>query len=267
MLQMNLTKADDSETYRQVRACLIRRTSAGQMRHHLAIIILIAGMASGCATTPAPFTMTCAAMKMAQLTSPGKQFDIRQFSVTSPVDNKRWCLGPTGGGKFVLYTHPLMGRYIAKPERNMAANTFAMVAMMLKHEVSIFENTIALEAFIEEWISNGFSAQVTNGEMAVSSRRDDRFTLLQLDVSPAQTIDALCVRYEYKMEERYNPISEGIPLIIHDYGRICQHPTDPESIVVAAFSERYPIGNQLDPALFEQLRANTAEAFLKSLRF
>ena len=69
------------------------------------------------------------------------------------------------------------------------------------------------------------------------------------------------------MEERDNPITDRIPLIIHDYGRICQHPTNLENIVVAALSERYPIGAQLDPALFEQLRKNAAEVFLDSLRF
>lgn len=237
------------------------------MRHHLAIIILITGMASGCATTPTPFTMTCAAMKAAQLTSPGERFNLRQFSVTAPANGERWCLGPTGGGKLILFTHPLMGQYIPKPERQMAANTFALAAMTLKHEASTFETIGALADFAQNWISNGFSVQATNGEIAVSSRRDDRFSLVEIDVSPDQTGDALCVRYEYKMEERDNPITEGIPLIIHDYGRICQHPTDLQNIVVVALSERYPIGAQLDPELFEQLRVNTAEAFFGSLHF
>lgn len=237
------------------------------MRYGCAAMVLIAGVLGGCATTAPPRSMTCEALKMQPVTNPGQRVELQQFSIQMPADAARWCLGSSAPGFLALYTHPLMGRHIESPERRMAFNTMAMIVIVLKHGEPALENVEALRHFVEDWIGTGFGVESTGGELEVDHRRQARFEVRQFDVRSDPDPQAACVRYDYEMLERDNPRTDGLPLTLRDHGRICVHPKDRSRIVLASFSERYPQGGQIDPALFPMLEQSVAEPFIDSLRF
>ena len=155
-------------------------------RLHAVMVLMTAGIfaVSGCATTPDPMTMTCSTVGASQLTSPGKRIDLIHFSVQLPDDAERWCISGSGTGQLVLYTHPLMGQYIEKPERHMAFSTLALTAMEIDHGSGQFENTVALQDFMEAWIDRGFGVDATRAGIKVMRSRVQRFTVNRSNVTP-----------------------------------------------------------------------------------
>jgi len=224
---------------------------------------------SGCATTPAPgpVTMTCSAMGLPQLTSPGKRIDLNHFSARLPDNVERWCVTSTATGPLVLYTHPLMGQYIEKPDSPMALNSVALIAMELDHGSAQFETTVALQKFVEKWIDRGFGSEGKGADIKVMHRRAQSITVKRFSVTPEPRPQAHCVRFEYQMEERDNALAPNTTLILDAYGLVCQHPRIPSNIVVMSLAEQYAKGNQVDPGLFPQLQPDAALTFFDSLKF
>jgi hypothetical protein len=149
----------------------------------------------------------------------------------------------------------------------MALNTVALEAMELDHGSNQFETSIVLHDFVEDWIDRGFGAEGEGTNIKVMRSRVQRFTVKRLNVTPDPRPQALCVRYEYQMEERDNPQAPNKTLILDEYGLVCQHPSIPSSIVVMTISERYPEGSQIDPGLLPKLKRDTAQTFFGSLQF
>ena len=225
---------------------------------------------SGCATTPAPGApgiITCLAFGSSQLTSPGKRIDLNHFSAQLPDDAERWCIGGTGTSLLAIYTHPLLGQYVEKPDSRMAINVVTLMAMELAHGSAQFETTIALQNFVEEWIDQGFGVEATGADMKVMHRRVQDFTVKRANVTPEPRPQAHCVRFEYQMEERGNPLAPSTTLIQDVYGLVCQHPRIPSNIVVMSLAEQYAEGNQINPGLFPQLQRDAALTFFDSLKF
>ncbi len=234
------------------------------MRHFLPVILLASALLVGCAG-PGPFTMTCSALGRPAVAQPGQQIDLGDFSVAAPK-GEGWCFAEgLQGAAFAM--HPLMGQYIEKPERSMAFNTVAMAAVKLRHGGADLENTDELQQFVEEWIKRGFGLKGSQSEPIVGDQKITRVTLVRSMIRPRPSSDAVCVGYDFVMEERDNPHAPDIVLIVTDHGVICQHPNAPDYLVWMSLSERYERGNQIDPSLFQKLKSQEAGPFFESLKF
>jgi hypothetical protein len=237
-------------------------------RLHAVMVLVTAGIfaVSGCATTPDPITgtdirkqyvkkmmirATCSMLGSSRLARGGHRIDLRHFSVQLPDDGTRWCVRRSDRGKLILNTHPLMGRLMAKPERRMAVNMLELTAMEIDHGGAQFESTMALQNFVKPWIDRGTQS----------------ITVKRSKVTPDPRQQAHCVRYEYQLEERDNPLAPNTTRIEHAYGLVCQHPQIPSNFVMMALSEQYQEGNQIDAGLFLQLKRYAAKPFFDSLEF
>ena len=142
-----------------------------------------------------------------------------------------------------------------------------MAAFKIRHGGPGLENTDELQKFVEEWIKSGFGWLASDSEMIVDAISRPRLTLVRSKVRPEPSSDADCVRYEYVMEERDNPHVPDIVLILTDHGVICHHPNAPDYLVMMSLNERYELGEQIDPNLFQKLKSQEAEPFFESLEF
>jgi len=238
------------------------------MRLGYLMVLFVIGLLSGCATTHAgAVTMTCSTLGSSQLTSGGNRIDLRHFSVQLPGDANVWCVGRPTRGQLSLYTHPLMGQHIEKPEPHMAVNILALSALEIDHGTAQLETTIALQNFVEAWIDRGLGVDSTGTEMIVMRRHAQNITVNRSKVTPDPRPQAHCVRYEYQIEERDNPLVPNSTLVQDTYGLICQHPRIPSNIVMMALSEQYTEGNQIDTGLFPQMKRDAAQPFFDSLEF
>jgi tetratricopeptide (TPR) repeat protein len=239
------------------------------------MVLFVIGLLSGCAstkpapktTTPTPITMTCSTLYSSQQTGGGKRIDLRNISVQLPNDDKRWCVSKLDRGQLILYSHPLMGQHIEKPEPSLALHLFGLTAMQIEHDYDQFESTIALQVFAETWMHRGMGVEGTGEKLKVMRQDAQNITVKRINIAPDTRPQANCVRYEYQMEERHSSLAPHSTLIQDTYGVICQHPQIPTNIVMMALMEQYPKGDQIDAGLFSQLKRDPAQAFFDSLEF
>lgn len=235
------------------------------MKHHFFVILFTGAFLTGCAG-PRPFTMTCSAMGAPAVVEPGQLIDVANFSVAAPQGDT-WCFGSKGPDYVVFGTHPLMGKYIEKPEASMGRNTIVLAARRIKHGAASLTDSNGLQKFVEEWVKRGLGIDAEGPEPMVRHTKLERFTTVRSRVVPWRSLDADCVRYEYVMEERNNPRAPGTVFILNDFGAVCHHPAAKDYLVVMGISERYERGRQIDPSLFDRLKGRDAEPFLNSLKF
>ncbi len=237
------------------------------MRYCLPVTLLASALLLGCAG-PSPFTMTCSALQISAVTQAGQQVEMGDFTIEGPRGDG-WCLGPRDSQGVVFYSHPLMGQYIERPERSMARSSVVMAAFKIRHEEAEVKTAGELQQLVDAWIKRGFGTKGGGSELIVGDNTVERATLVRSNVRPEPTSDAVCVSYDYVMEERDNPnpIAADIVLILTDHGVICRHPNASDYLVVMSLSERYERGNQIDPSLFQMLKSQEAGHFFDSLQF
>ncbi len=234
------------------------------MGHPILVILFVGTLLMGCASRP--FTMTCSMMGLSPASEAEQPIDLGNFSVAAPQSDV-WCLAPLESDRVAFASHPLMGQYIEKPERKMAWNTIAMMALRAKHGAASLRTIDELERFVDEWVKRGGGINASGSELIIGDAVEPRFTLLSSSVEPWHVLDAVCVRVEYTKEERNNPGAPGKVLILVADGPVCLHPTARDYLVVMGISERYARGEQIDPTIFDRLRSKHAEPFFRSLDF
>ena len=230
-------------------------------------ILLLFVFMNGCASVPRSINMDCDSLKLTSITKPDKQFDLVNYSVRLPKDSKKWCIASSNIGSLVLFSHPLMGKFIEKPSPNFALNTIGMIAMEVRHGAEPFENTIELKTFVENWIHQGFGIEGEIDDLVIMQNKTERFSLLKSEVKAQVSPSEVCVNYDYVMRETDNPRSPNQALIVEDIGLVCQHENLSSHLVVLSLSERYPEGYRIDPNLFSKLKENVAPDFFGSLNF
>ena len=235
------------------------------MRYCLPVTLLASALLLGCAG-PSPFTMTCSALQISAVTQAGRQVEMGDFTIEGPRGDG-WCLGSRDPQGVAYYSHPLMGQYIEKPESSMARSSIAMAARKIRHQEADVETAGELQKMVDAWIKRGFGLKSDGSELFVGDHTIERVTLVQSKVRPEPTSDAICVSYDFVMEERNNPNAADAVLILTDHGVICLHSTDPGNLVWMSLSERYERGKQIDPNLFEMLKSQEAGPFFDSLQF
>jgi hypothetical protein len=91
-----------------------------------------------------------------------------------------------------------------------------------------------------------------------------RFKVVEQKLEPYSEQGTDCVWIALTFEETNNPHLPGTVLLMTVFGKVCRHPYQADSLVMAAYSERRPLGREsmLDAALREE-----CEHAVGSLRF
>ena len=131
-------------------------------------------------------------------------------------------------------------------------------------------HTIGAVALVDQIVIGGLvRAPIRNAQdlKELTERRfqsSGRFTMIESSIRIDTGMGAECVRSDTVQEERDNPRSPGVVLVMVIHTLDCLHPQTPGHVVSVGYSERYPKGQQPLPA--ETLRAE-GEPFIRSATF
>jgi hypothetical protein len=213
---------------------------------------------------PEYFYFSCSTLDMAHVYKSDPPVDQELFSA-SPPKVGTWCTY-ADKSKPRYTTHPMLGDALSeRPSKAEIANTTALFASEVRVPEEYVGDLDALQKFAEQWIDNGLGAKIDGNRMTVDMTRQDRFKTLSQTVSIDSRMDAECVRYEYSMEERDNPIIENKILLLHDFGMLCRIPSENNKLIIATLSERHVKGKQIDPESFSKFKTEVAEPFFDSV--
>ena len=170
-------------------------------------------------------------------------------------------------GMIGFVTHPKMGHLVERPSPAMSQNTIALAAYSVQldgHDVRSRDDFLKLA---KGWVESGMGTQFDGVNVTLTDQADPRYRVLNANVSPAHLQDDWCVSYEYRGEERKNPVSPNVVFEQEDFGQLCLEPKFKKYMVHMSLSERFGKGKRLSPNLLEKIFIADAKPFFESLKF
>ncbi|MCP4328049.1 MAG: hypothetical protein GY791_06385 [Alphaproteobacteria bacterium] len=242
-------------------------TSAGRIVRNLAVAVLWFGalFLAGCGTSSVE--ASCSSFGYGAVPANPERIYGDTYSVLTP-QGEGWCIVGSTDTSQTFFYHPWIGRTFTAddpPDEDYTTNTFALAVYPLQLTAAEGDRARDLAGFVKEWVG-GLMPNRAAGRVRMTAKIDTgRFTVLDNTVELQPRMEAECVRFEMRSEERRNPKLPGAVMLIHVVGIACRHPTDSNLLAVIAFSERLVVGKQLDPSLFDRLERTAVEPVFRSL--
>jgi hypothetical protein len=214
-----------------------------------------------------PITVNCDTLRSTAVTNLDQRLEIgvQGFSVLPP-QGEHWCYRSMVSGVSFFKVHKSENGFERPPSHAelAALHMFGAIAMSLggfgKFGTKI-QTPDELKTLVDRLISEHLFSQILGGVLSA----EHRFQLLESNVAINSSLEAICVRFATRVEERGSSQAPGLVFVLNLSGNVaCRHPDAPAiGLIWAGFFERYVQGDQ--PAA-DTLRGET-EPFVRSLQF
>jgi hypothetical protein len=228
--------------------------------------VMVAAFCGAADVMPGP--LHCQMLQSAAVTKLEQRIEIaaQGFSILPP-QGERWCYRLlTSYGVSFFKIPPIAAPFDRAPslEEFVAARLFSATAMSLDglrdFEAQI-QSADELKSIVDLLIHEQLFPQLTTGLASI----DHRFRLLESNLTTVSYSNAMCVRFDAKVEERGNVQAPTLVFVLNYRANVvCRHPAVAESkLIWIGFVERYLRSEQpMAEALTREY-----EPYVQSLQF